>query len=99
MRAHQEWVGGTRRDVTDLMRGVPGLLAKDGAEGVGLVALADGRALAVKIEDGSQRARQVVTAAALQRLGVDAPVVAGLLRFDLLGGGDPVGSVRAVDQA
>ncbi len=96
MRAYPEWVGGSRRDVTELMRGVPGLLAKDGAEAVSMVALADGRAVAVKIEDGAQRARQVVTAAALAALGVDAEVVTGQLVFDLLGGGVPVGSVRAV---
>jgi L-asparaginase II len=96
MRAHPEWVGGTRRDVTALMRGVPGLLAKDGAEAVSLVALADGRAVSVKIEDGAQRARQVVTAAALQALGVDAEVVAEQVTFELLGGGARVGTVRAV---
>lgn len=96
MRAHPEWVGGSRRDVTALMRGVPGLLAKDGAEGVCLVALADGRAVSVKIEDGTQRARQVVTAAALQALGVHAEVVAEQVTVDLLGGGAPVGTVRAV---
>lgn len=96
MRTHPEWAGGSRRDVTELMRGVPGLMSKDGAEAVSLVALADGRAVAVKIEDGGQRARQVVTAAALQLLGVDAPVVTAQLTFDLLGGGRPVGSVRAV---
>ncbi|MGW1997621.1 asparaginase [Embleya sp. NPDC001921] len=31
MRAHSEWVAGTGRDVTDLRRAIPGLLAKDGA--------------------------------------------------------------------
>jgi L-asparaginase II len=96
IRAHPEWVAGTRRDVTELMRGVPGLLAKDGAEAVQVVALADGRAVAVKIEDGGQRARPVVTAAALQALGVDAPVVTEQLTLELLGGGVPVGSVRPV---
>ena len=96
MRAHPEWVGGSNRDVSALMRGVPGLLAKDGAEAVSLVALADGRAVSVKIEDGAQRARQVVTAAALQALGVHAEVVAEQLTFELLGGGAPVGTVRAL---
>lgn len=96
MRAFPEWVGGTRRDVTALMRGVPGLMAKDGAEGVQVVALADGRAIALKIEDGGQRARPVVSAAALQALGVDAPVVTQQLTFDLLGGGAPVGCIRPV---
>ena len=96
MRAFPEWVGGSRRDVTALMRGVPGLLAKDGAEGVQVVALADGRAIALKIDDGGQRARPVVSAAALQAVGVEAPVVTEQLTFDLLGGGQPVGCIRAV---
>ena len=97
MRAHPQWVGGSNRDVSALMRGVPGLLAKDGAEAVSLVALSDGRAVAVKIEDGAQRARQVVTAAALVALGVDADVVNDQLTFELYGGGVPVGTVRALD--
>jgi L-asparaginase II len=94
MRAYPEWVGGTRRDVTALMQGVPGLLAKDGAEGVVVAALPDGRAVAVKVEDGGQRARQVVLAQALRQLGVDTPVLAEQASFPILGGGRPVGEVR-----
>ncbi|MFI5100050.1 MAG: asparaginase [Actinomycetes bacterium] len=96
MRAYPEWVGGTRRDVTALMRGVPGLVAKDGAEGVEVAACADGRAVAVKIDDGASRARQVVTAGALLALGFDHPVLAGQRRYPLSGGGRTVGEVRAV---
>ena len=43
IRSHPEWLGGTRRDVTQLVAGVPGLIAKDGAEGVYAAALPDGR--------------------------------------------------------
>ena len=57
MRAHPEMVAGTRRDVTALMRAVPGLLAKDGFEGVQVAALPDGTAVGVKIADGGDRAR------------------------------------------
>jgi len=96
MRAHPEWVGGTGRDVTDLMRGVPGLLAKDGAEGVYAVALPDGRAVALKIEDGADRARPVVMAAALGAVGVRADVVDRTAERPVLGGGRPVGAIRAV---
>ena len=46
---------------------MPGLLAKDGAEGVQVAALPDGRALAVKVADGGGRARTPVTVAALRR--------------------------------
>jgi L-asparaginase II len=95
MRAHPEWVGGTERDVTALMRGVDGLVAKDGAEGVGVAATADGRTVAVKVDDGAARARQVVTAQALLSVGVDAPVVHQQTTEDLLGGVAVVGAVRA----
>jgi L-asparaginase II len=95
MTAHPELVGGSRRDVTTLMRAVPGLVAKDGAEGVYVVALADGTAVAVKVEDGSERARQVVLVAILMRLGVDPRAVAQLATVPLLGGGRVVGEVAA----
>jgi L-asparaginase II len=94
IRSHPTWLGGTRRDVTRLIEGVPGLIAKDGAEGVYAAALPDGRAVALKIEDGGQRARPPVMAAALARLGVDAPVLAELSSAAVLGGGGPVGTVH-----
>ena len=94
IRAHPQWLGGTRRDVTHLIAGVPGLIAKDGAEGVYAAALPDGRAVALKIDDGAQRGRPPVMAAALIRLGVDAPVLAELATSPLLGGGRRVGDVR-----
>ncbi|MCT7357250.1 asparaginase, partial [Streptomyces sp. 15-116A] len=53
MRQHPEMASGTDRDVAALMRAVPGLLAKDGFEGVQVAALPDGRAVAVKIADGA----------------------------------------------
>lgn len=52
------------------MDAVPGLLVKCGAEGVDAFALADGRAGAVKIDDGAMRARTPVTVALLRALGV-----------------------------
>ncbi len=73
IRRHPELVGGSRRDVTAVMRAVPGLLAKDGFEAVQVAALPDGTALAVKIADGGDRARRPVLAAALKLCGVDVP--------------------------
>jgi L-asparaginase II len=96
MRAHPDLVGGTGRDVTLLMAGVPGLLAKDGAEGVYAVALPGVGAVALKIEDGAARARTPVLVSALRRLGVDAPVLDELAETPVLGGGVPVGAVRPV---
>jgi L-asparaginase II len=95
MRAHPVHVSGRGRDVTRLMQEVPGLLAKDGAEGVFAVALDDGRALAVKVDDGAARARPVVVSAVLRHLGVAAPVLDEYAEAPLLGGGVPVGAVRA----
>ncbi len=94
MRAHPAYVGGHGHDATAFMAGVPGLLVKDGAEGVYAAALADGRAVALKVDDGSTRARPLLLAAALRALGVDAPVLAELDELTLLGGGEPVGAVR-----
>lgn len=104
MRAHPAWLGGTGRDVTDLIAAVPGLIAKDGAESVYAVGLADGRGLAVKITDGAERARVVVTTAVLRAAGVgvgdEGGVTAALDELDaravVLGHGRPVGEVRAV---
>ena len=76
MRAHPEMVAGNRRDVTALMRAVPGLIAKDGFEAVQVAALPDGTAIGVKIADGSDRARLPVTVAALALAGVDPDLLA-----------------------
>ncbi|MBC9716643.1 asparaginase [Streptomyces sp. TRM66268-LWL] len=95
MRAHPEYVAGTRRPDTWLMREVPGTLSKMGAEAVQAVALPDGRALAFKIDDGATRALGPVLARALDLMGVDASVVARIGEAPLLGGGVPVGEIRA----
>ncbi|GAA2788850.1 asparaginase [Saccharopolyspora taberi] len=76
IRAHPEMVAGSRRDVTALMRAVPGLIAKDGFEAVQIAALPDGTSIGVKIADGADRARPPVTAAALARAGVDPAALA-----------------------
>ncbi len=97
IREHPEYVGGTGRDVTRLIAAVPGLVAKDGAEAVYAAGLADGRGVAVKIADGSARARGVVLAALLRRIGVtDEEALAALETEPVLGHGQPVGAVTAV---
>jgi len=99
VRAHPELVSGTGADDARLMRGVPGILAKGGAEGVLAAALPGVGAVAMKIDDGARRARFPVLASALRRLDVAAPVV-GELAADAegvvqRGRGEPVGLVRA----
>ncbi|MDQ0942467.1 L-asparaginase II [Streptomyces sp. V1I1] len=95
MRAHPEYVAGTRRPDTWLMREVPGALSKMGAEAVQAVALADGRALAFKVDDGATRALSPVLGRALEVMGVDSPVVGRIGHVPLLGGGMEVGAIRA----
>ena len=94
LRAHPWWVAGTGRDVVRLAAAVPGLVAKDGAEGVFAAALPDGRAVALKILDGSRRPVRAVVAAALQALGVDGPELAAAGHTAVLGHGAPVGSIE-----
>lgn len=99
MRQHPLWLSGTGRDVADLISGVPGLIAKDGAEAVYAVGLPDGRGLAVKIADGSHRARTVVTMAALRAMGLEDPdgVLAKVADEPVMGHGERVGAVEAFD--
>ncbi|WP_427135526.1 asparaginase [Pseudarthrobacter sp. S9] len=97
MRQHPAMVAGEGRDVTALMRLAPGLLAKDGFEGVQLVGLPDGRAVAVKISDGGDRARMPVTVRVLEALGVDTAPLARIAAASVLGGGRPLGLLQATD--
>jgi L-asparaginase II len=94
VRAHPWWLAGTARLPTRLIEAVPGLVAKDGAEGVFAAALPDGGALAVKIADGSPRPLPPVVTAALELLGVSGPGDIG--KVPVLGHGEPVGEVEAV---
>jgi L-asparaginase II len=89
---HPWHVAGTGRDATRFMQAVPGLVAKDGADGVYAAGLPDGGALAFKVADGSPRPRPALMAAALAVAGVDV----GDLGFTpVLGHGSPVGAVTA----
>ena len=95
MRAHPEFVGGTGHPNTALMLALPGGIAKGGAEGVFAVATADGYAVAMKIIDGSARACTQIALSALAALGVDTTLADALATLPVLGGGQPVGVVRA----
>jgi L-asparaginase II len=102
MRAYPDYVCGDASEVTGLMRAVPGLLVKDGAESVYVAALPDGRACAVKISDGGFRAGQAVLVESLRTLDVvDVPGV-DLAQLDrwgdvpVTGHGVPVGEIRSI---
>ena len=94
MRTHPEFVGGRGHVNSRLMAELPGVVAKGGAEGVIGVAGPGGRAVAMKVVDGSPRATTVVALAVLRGLGVDTSPVADLETVPVLGGGVPVGEVR-----
>jgi L-asparaginase II len=100
IRQHPEHVSGNRRDEARLLAAIPGAIAKAGAEAVYAVGLPDGRAVALKIDDGGTRARPVVMAEALRRMGVlgiegvDADAVVRTGDAPLWGGGRRVGQIR-----
>jgi L-asparaginase II len=95
MRAHPMLISGTGSPVSELCAEVPGLLAKNGAEGVWAAALPDGRAFAAKVDDGGARALGPVLATALRFWGFDGPAVRRWAAVPVLGGGRPVGVVAA----
>lgn len=102
MRANPAWTSGTRRPEAAMVGAVPGLLMKSGADGVCAFALADGRAAAVKFEDGAQRGVPPLMASLLldmvaggQVPGADESVLKSLATTAVLGGGAQVGEIRA----
>jgi L-asparaginase II len=96
MSRYPELTEGPGRPTTGLMAAVPWLVAKRGAEGVYAVALPDGRAIALKIEDGAARACVPVVVAVLRWLGATSPDLERWATVPVLGQGRPVGVVRAV---
>ncbi len=100
IRQHPAYVSGSSRDERELLTAIPGAIGKAGAESCYAVALPDGRAFALKTDDGAARVRPVLMAAALERsgvldeAGVDADAVRRTGHVALLGGGQPVGELR-----
>jgi L-asparaginase II len=102
IRAHPAYVSGSTRDELALLTAIPGAIGKAGAEGCYAVALSDGRAFALKTDDGAARVRPVLMAEALRRSGVldedgvDAAAVRRTGLVEILGGGQRVGEIRAL---
>jgi L-asparaginase II len=95
MRTYPEMCSGTGRADAQLMRAVPGLFSKGGAEGVWAAAIPGGGAVAMKIDDGATRAHGPVMLSALERLDVevDAPALAAP---PVLGRGERVGTIKSL---
>jgi L-asparaginase II len=72
MRAHPELIRGRGALDTSLMQQLPGWTAKGGAEGLLCAAGPDGLGLALKAEDGQQRALRPALGFFLDRLGLDS---------------------------
>lgn len=97
IRSNPEMLSGSRRPDAALMKSVPGLVGKIGAEAVYGIGLADGRALALKIDDGADRALQVVAASILKNvMNVNSSTIEEQLSITLNGGGRPVGQIVSV---
>jgi L-asparaginase II len=76
MRARPELVGGEGATDTELMRTLPGWIAKGGAEGLLCAASPDGLGLALKAADGNSRALRPALAAFAAQLGLNLPAFA-----------------------
>jgi L-asparaginase II len=94
MRARPELVGGEGATDTELMRMLPGWIAKGGAEGLLCAASPDGLGLAVKVADGNSRAIRPALAAFGATLGLDLAAFAEV-RFEN-SRGEPVGTVSTL---
>jgi L-asparaginase II len=70
---YPELVAGQGRLTTRMMKAVPGLFMKEGAEGIEVCALADGRVIAIKIIDGSWRPAAPIIMEIFKRWGVVMP--------------------------
>jgi L-asparaginase II len=70
---YPELVAGQGRLTTRMMRAVPGLFMKEGAEGIEVCALSDGRTIAIKIIDGSWRPVAPIIMEIFKRWGISMP--------------------------
>ena len=89
MRAHPELIRGPQAPDTNLMQSFPGWIAKGGAEALICAASPDGLSLALKVEDGAQRALRPALDRFLDELGLDAslfgPTPVGNSRNEVVG--------------
>ena len=90
-RDFPEIVAGKARLTTRKMITVPGLFMKEGAEGVLIGSLPDGRTFAFKIEDGSPRPLGALVVAVLNEFDIASPAEDA----PIYGGKKVVGTIRA----
>jgi L-asparaginase II len=73
MRAHPELIGGAGQTDTELMRALPGWVAKGGAEGLICALAPDGTAIALKTADGTSRGQRPALHVFLARVDAQLP--------------------------
>jgi L-asparaginase II len=88
---YPELVAGEGRLTTRMMQAVPGLFMKEGAEGVQVCALPDGRVIAIKIIDGSWRPVAPIIMGIFNGWGVQIPDAS----VKIYGGASVIGKVEA----
>jgi L-asparaginase II len=88
---YPELVAGDGRLTTRMMQAVPGLFMKEGAEGVQVCALSDGRVVAIKIIDGSWRPVAPIIMEIFKRWNVEMPDES----VKIYGGASVIGTVIA----
>ncbi|WP_102191824.1 asparaginase [Microbacterium aurantiacum] len=98
VRQHPWTIEGPERPDTIAIETL-GVFAKGGAEGFMVMVAPNGTTVALKMLDGSARAATLVAATLLARAGAlsddDVTRLSAALPLDVLGGGLPVGTVRA----
>ena len=90
-KKYPELVAGDGRLTTRMMKAVPGLFMKEGAEGVQVCALRDGRVIAIKIIDGSWRPVAPIIMQIFKRWGIEIPDES----VKIYGGASVIGEVIA----
>ncbi len=88
---YPELVAGEGRLTTRMMKAVPGLFMKEGAEGIEVCALSDGRVIAIKIVDGSWRPVAPIIMEIFKRWGISMPDES----VNIYGGPVVIGSVKS----
>ena len=88
---YPELVAGDGRLTTRMMQAIPGLFMKEGAEGVQVCALSDGRVIVIKIIDGSWRPVAPIIMEIFKRWGVAMPDES----VKIYGGASVIGGVIA----
>ncbi len=89
---YPEIVAGAGRLTTRMMKAVPGLFMKEGAEGIEVCALSDGRVIAIKIIDGSWRPVAPIIMEIFKRWGISMPDES----VKIYGGLEVVGKINPV---